>query len=402
LLAVFVLTNICIYQPAFAQEEERSILFNCTYPHLVVPIDENEVDYSLTLVNTGDKSENVRLIVESAPDNWGYQFRAIYPENMIGAVYLPSKLENEDKAKLDIRFRVTLPRDEVPGDYVFNIKAVTEDNALESSLALTVTLTREIVSIKTEEVNLVASSVVVRAEVGSDFEFVVHVNNMTEQDLTFDLATEVPPEWTVYMTHGWREEKVNTLMVKAGEAEDARLVVTPSPYQEPGKYPREYEVIFRVKSGEFEDSVDLRAVIEATYELILTTTEERPQLNVTATAGRETHISLVLYNNGTAALEDISFTSTKPDGWDITFTPDKLDSLDAQGIREIDVSIKPGEKTIAGDYATILKANSKQESDSLNYRVSVETSTAWGWIGVIIAVIVIAALFGTFIMLRRR
>ncbi len=109
-----------------------------------------------------------------------------------------------------------------------------------------------------------------------------------------------------------------------------------------------------------------------------------------------------MINNGSAALEDISFTSAKPDGWDIKFTPDKLDSLDAQTIREIEVSIRPGEKTIAGDYATVLKANSKQESASLDYRVTVETSTTWGWIGVIIAVIVIAALFGTFAMLRRR
>lgn len=402
LLAILVLASTSVCQPALAQEQERGILFTATYPHLVVPIDKSEVEFSLTLTNTGKTGEEVLLRVDSAPEGWGFQFRSIYPENTIGAIYLPSKQTDEDKAKQDLRFKVMLPRNEKPGNYTFIIKAMTTDNTIESPLFLTVSLTREIVSIETEEVDLTPESIVVRAEVGSNFEFVVHVNNKTEQDLTFDLETEVPPEWTVYITHGWREEKINTLMVKAEGTEDARLIVTPSPYQEPGKYPREYEVTFRVKSGEFEDSVDLRAVITATYELILTTPQERPQLNVTATAGQETHITLLLVNNGSASLEDISFTSSKPDGWDIEFTPDKLDSLDAKATREIDVSIKPGEKTIAGDYATILKANSKQESDSLNYRVTVETSTAWGWIGVIIAIIVIAALFGTFIMLRRR
>jgi uncharacterized membrane protein len=402
LLALFLLAGTGVYQSALAQEQERGISLRATYPHLVVPLDKSEVEFSLTLTNTGKTGEEVLLRVDSAPEGWGYQFRSIYPENMIGSIYLPSKETDEDKAKQELRFRVLLPRNEIPGNYIFMIKAVTADNAIESPLSLTVSLTREIVSIETEEVDLTPESIVVRAEVGYNFEFVVHVNNRTEQDLTFDLETEVPPEWTVYITHGWREEKINTLMVQSEGTEDARLVVTPSPYQEPGKYPREYEVIFRVKSGEFEDSVDLRAVITATYELILTTSQERPQLNVTATAGQETHITLLLVNNGSASLEDISFTSSKPDGWDIKFTPDKLDSLDAQSTREIDVSIKPGEKAIAGDYATILKANSQQGSDSLDYRVTVETSTAWGWIGVIIAIIVIAALLGTFIMLRRR
>lgn len=399
-MLVFTVTGLC--QPVSAQEEARGIVLVATYPHIIVPVDESEVVFSLTLTNEGDTGENIRLEVESAPEEWGYQFQSIYPENAIAAVYLPSRHTSEEDAEQNLRFKVTLPGNETPGDYPFIIKAITEDNAIESLFSLTVSLTREIVSIRTEEVALTPESVTIRSEVGQDFEFVVHVDNRTDQDLTFDLETEVPPEWTVYITHGWREDTINTLMVKAEETEDARLVVTPSPYQEPGKYPREYEVIFRVKSGEFEDSVDLRAVITATYELILTTTQERPLLNVTATAGQETHITLSLINGGSAALEDISFTSSKPDGWDITYAPDKLDSLDARASREIDVSIKPGGKTIAGDYAIVLKANSQQGTDSLDYRVTVETSTAWGWIGVIIAVVVIAALFGTFIMLRRR
>ncbi len=403
LMLVFVaLVTTGSQQAVFGQDEERGITFVATYPQLVVPIDESEVIFSLTLTNTGNTSENVQLQVDSAPDGWVYEFRSIYPENSIKAIYLPSKEMNEDDYTEDLRFRVTLPSNETPGDYVFNLKAVTSDNAIEASLPVTVTLTREIVTIKTEDVNLVPETIVVRAEVGNDFEFVVHVNNNTEKDLTFDLGAEVPPEWSVYITHGWREDRINTLMVKTGEAEDARLVVTPSPYHEPGKYPREYEVTFSVKSGEFEDSTNLRAVIDATYELILTTPSDRPQLNTTAIAGKETHIALSLYNNGSAALEDISFTSSKPEGWDITFTPDKLDSLDANAVREIDVSIKPGEKAIAGDYATVLKANSQQGSDSLDFRVTVKTSTTWGWISIIIVILVIMALLGTFATLRRR
>jgi len=401
-LVLFLCAGLCIPQTAVAQEQERGITFRATYTGLIVPIDSSNVVFSLTLTNTGKVGEDINLRVDSAPKGWGYQFRSIYPENTIHAVYLPPAEVDEEKAKLDLRFQVTLPRNEIPGEYPFMIRAVTVDNAIEASLSLSVLLTREIVGIETEKVDLTAESIVVRAEVGRNFEFVVHVNNDTDQDLTFDLVVEVPPEWTVYMTRGWREEKITNLMVKAGETEDARLVVMPSPYQEPGKYPREYPVTFSAKAANFEDTVNLRAVMTATYDLIFTTPEDRPQLNTTATAGEPTHVSLLLVNNGSAPLEDISFTSTSPEGWTITFTPDKLDSLDAISLREIDVSIQPAANAIAGDYAIILKANSKQGSDSLNFRVTVETPTAWGWVGIIIAVLVIAALLGTFITLRRR
>ena len=73
------------------------------------------------------------------------------------------------------------------------LKAVTADNAIEVSLPLSVVLTREIIGIEAEKVELIPESSVVRAEVGRNFEFVIHVNNETDQDLTFDLELlEIP------------------------------------------------------------------------------------------------------------------------------------------------------------------------------------------------------------------
>ncbi|MFC1937769.1 hypothetical protein ACFLWY_04365, partial [Chloroflexota bacterium] len=223
LLALLLLAGIGSYQPAVAQEQERGISLNATYTDIVVPVDQSDIVFSITLTNTGEIGEDIRLVVDSSPEGWEYQFWSIYPEHAIRAVYLPPTQIDEEKAKRDLRFKVALPSNATPGDYPFVIKAVTADDSIESSLSLTLSLTREIVSIETEEVALTPESTVVRAEVGRDFEFVVHVNNKTENDMTFDLEAEVPPEWTVYMTHGWRTEKITTLMVKAGETEDARL-----------------------------------------------------------------------------------------------------------------------------------------------------------------------------------
>ena len=99
ILVLFLYTVLCIPQTTFAQEQERGITFRATHTGLVVPIASSNVIFSLTLTNTGKRSEDINFMVDSAPKGWGYQFRSIYPENTIASVYLPHKEENEDKAK---------------------------------------------------------------------------------------------------------------------------------------------------------------------------------------------------------------------------------------------------------------------------------------------------------------
>jgi len=107
-------------------------------------------------------------------------------------------------------------------------------------------------------------------------------------------------------------------------------------------------------------------------------------------------------NTGTAEVKGISFSSTKPDGWDIKFEPDKIDTLTARDIKEISVKIKPPDKTIAGDYVISLNAMGERSSSTKDIRVTVSTPTKWGAIGVGIVVVVIAGLVGVFVRLGRR
>jgi len=89
-------------------------------------------------------------------------------------------------------------------------------------------------------------------------------------------------------------------------------------------------------------------VVTARDEFELHTATGR--LNTEVTAGEDNHLSIRLVNTGTAAIEDITLSSSKPEGWSITFTPDKVDSLEPGLSQEVDVVIKPPRKTIAGDY----------------------------------------------------
>ena len=127
------------------------------------------------------------------------------------------------------------------------------------------------------------------------------------------------------------------------------------------------------------------------------------RLNTEATAGEDNHLSIILINSGSAAIENITLSSSKPQGWDITFTPEKVDSLEAGLTKEVDVVINPPRKTIAGDYEIKLRTESKDFSpDSMTIRVTVLTPTIWGWVGVLIVLAVIAGVGVVFWRLGRR
>ena len=98
----------------------------------------------------------------------------------------------------------------------------------------------------------------------------------------------------------------------------------------------------------------------------------------------------------------IKLSSSKPSGWSIEFTPEEIDDLSSGSIQTIDVNIKPDAKAIAGDYEITLTADATQTKEDIKIRVTVETPTILGWVGVGIIVIVIAGVAVIFMRFSRR
>jgi uncharacterized membrane protein len=108
-------------------------------------------------------------------------------------------------------------------------------------------------------------------------------------------------------------------------------------------------------------------------------------------------------NNGTALIETITFSSDKTQGWDVTYKPEKIDSLVSLETKTVDINIKPPANTVSGDYMLNIYITGKQASaDKMAIRVTVETATIWGWVGVIIIIIVVVGLVGIFMRFGRR
>ncbi|MDH5695040.1 MAG: NEW3 domain-containing protein, partial [Dehalococcoidia bacterium] len=154
-------------------------------------------------------------------------------------------------------------------------------------------------------------------------------------------------------------------------------------------------------SGETKGSIDLTAEVTAKYKLSLTPSEEE-RYSTSITAGKDNYFSVDVVNEGSATIDNITFSSDKPKGWTIEFSPDEIDSLDAGVSQTIDVNIKPPSETIAGDYQISLKADAKQALDEIDIRVTVKTPPVGLWVGVGIIVLVIAGLAFIFMRFSRR
>ena len=262
-----------------------------------------------------------------------------------------------------------------------------------------------------ERVNLDVTYPTVEVTPGASSEFVVQVRYATYRGegeaCVFDLVTIAPKNWTTYITEQYKKEtriSAITLDPVFSTPQNLRLVVIPPFWYmpEPGEYTITLEVIGTNQSGEeLKGSIELKAVIPATYILALVPTAER--YNTSATAGRDNYFSVELQNNGSGAIDDITFSWDKPRGWTIEFSPDSVDSLIADSSQTMEVNIKPPSRTIAGDYSITLRAEAKQTSArELDIRVTVKTPTIWGWVGVGIVVAVIAGIVFVFMRFSRR
>lgn len=251
-----------------------------------------------------------------------------------------------------------------------------------------------------EKIELTTSYTKLEGTSGTSFEFEVELSYQGSEARVFDLVATGPKDWAVYITPSYPKDKMikDIRLEPMAYGEKINVVAAPAYWLMPE--PGEYQITVEASSGEIKGTIDLTAIVTARYQMSLTPSEER--YNTSATAGKDNYFSVAVINEGSATIDNITFSSSKPKGWTIEFSPAKVDSLDAGDFQTIDVNIKPPPKTIAGDYEISLKADAKQTLDDMKVRVTVETPTVWGWVGVGIIVLVIAGLAVIFMRFSRR
>ncbi|MBA7641817.1 hypothetical protein ES703_49502 [subsurface metagenome] len=243
---------------------------------------------------------------------------------------------------------------------------------------------------------------------GASVNFTIQLEYTGTEARVFDLVATGPTDWTTFITPSYPRDRqiLDIRMEPPAEGESSTtelIVVTATPVAwiipELGEYP----ITVEASSGDLKSSIELTAVvtsIPASYTLYLTTPDG--VLSTTAQAGKDNYFTLAVVNSGTGDIDSISLSTNKPRGWAVELSPTNIASVAAGNFQTVEMNIKPPPDAISGDYEILVRASGTQASDNVEIRVTVKTSSLWGWVGIGIIVLVIAGLAVIFMRFSRR
>jgi uncharacterized membrane protein len=367
---------------------ERSIEMAVEYPVVEVPPKE-EVSLDLIFHNKGRSNENVDIWIDSSPKGWRARIKT-YQFTVMG-VHVPS---GEDKR---LTFEAVPDKGIKPGDYEFKVKAQTPDGQFKMAQTILIKVKEKEKGAKeVKGVRLTTSYPVLRGPSDAKFEFSVEVESKLDKDAIFDLFAQGPEGWEVNFKPAYESKFISSLRLKANQSQSVAVEVKPFMLAKAGEYP----INIRVSSGDARADVKLAVVITGTYDFEVGTTTGL--LSLDARQGKPANMSFYIKNTGTATNHDIKFMSFKPENWKVEFKPEKIASIEPGDLKQVEVTITPYEEALVGDYSVGVSVEGEKVKKTLEFRVTVKASTAWGWIGIGIIVVVVVGLTGLFRWLGRR
>lgn len=370
------------------KKPERLIEMAAEYPVVVVPPKE-EVSMDIIFHNRGRSNEDVEVWIDSQPKNWKAKLKT-YRFTVMGA-HVPS---GQDKT---LTFEATPDKDVKPGEYKFTIKAKTPDDRFQMSQAIVVKVQeKEKGAPEAKGLKLTTSYPVLRGPSDAKFEFSVEVESKLDKDAVFDLSAQSPEGWTVNFKPRYEDKYFSSIRLKSNQSETVAVEVRPLALAKAGEYP----INFRVTSGQARAEAMLKVIITGTFALEAGT--PTGLLSLEAKQGKPANVSFYIKNTGTAANHDIKFMSFKPENWKVELKPEKIASIEPGELKQVEAIITPYEEALVGDYSVAIEVEGEKAKKNLEFRVTVRPSTAWGWIGIGIIVLVVAGLAGLFRWLGRR
>lgn len=230
----------------------------------------------------------------------------------------------------------------------------------------------------------------IEAAVKDPFRFSTSLHNGSGQSQIYELRVEAPQGWiALFRTEG---TQVAALKLDSGKTQEITLELTASPSTKPGKYAVPVSAVSNGDSLRLE----LEAVVKGNYSLELTTPTGR--LSDDITEGRSKKIQLLVKNTGTLPLNDLEFSSQTPTQWSATYDPAKIERLDPGDSKEVTATLTVPNKTIAGDYISTFTAKDSNTSSNAVFRMTVKTSLLSGWIGILV---ILAALWAVYYLIRK-
>ncbi len=366
----------------------RSITMAPEYPGVIVPPGE-DVEMDLILYNKGKADENINVEITSIPKGWKARVKT-YRFTVTGA-----HVKNGESTRLTF-FAEPEKKDIEPGKYVFKAEARTPDGAFTSKQDIVVTVSSEAKKEKERVVTITTSYPVLRGPSDAKFEFSVEVDNKLDKDMVYNLTSQGPENWEINFKPAYEDKYISSLRLEKNGSKSMAVEVKPNRLAEAGEYP----VTVRVGSADAKAEAKLTVILTGTYKLEAGT--PTGILSLEAQRGKPANMSFYVRNKGSATNRDIKFVSIKPENWKVEFEPEKIDALKPDELKQVEITITPADEALVGDYSVGINVDGEKDQKTMEMRVTVKASTAWGWIGIGIIVGVIVGLGGLFTWLGRR
>ncbi|MBP1697720.1 MAG: hypothetical protein H6Q41_2908 [Deltaproteobacteria bacterium] len=375
-----------------AQEEkkdtrpERGIAVYPEYTGVTVTKGET-VKMDLTVDNKGRADETIDVKLLEIPKGWKATLRG--GSYLVAGIFVPNGKSKTLALSLEPDTKVV-----DVGTYTFQITGQTADGKLTSASKLTVNVQLPTPGI--QDITITTSYPVLRGQPDSQMEFSLDVANKSETDRTFNLSAVGPEKWEINYKPAYESKQISSLQIKAGQSQTVTVQVTPLKTAPAGQYP----ILVTVASGAKKADVKLTAILTGTYKIDAGT--PTGILSLEAVAGKPANFSVFVKNTGSAVNRNVTFSSFKPENWEVTFKPEKIEALEPDQLKQVEVTVKPSAQALVGDYSVAVMVNGEKSDKTVEIRVTVRSSTAWGWIGIAVIIFVIAGLSALFIWLGRR
>lgn len=339
------------------------------------------INYSVDVKNTSSSVAHVSFSLKNLPDEWTSKIRA--------GGHDIRQLSIDADSYQTISLDIEIPLQVEKGEYKFELVARGR-NGVEATLPFLVEVSEE----GTYSTELTIDQPNLEGHTDATFSYKFNLKNLTANEQNYSLSSEVPAGWRAqFKADG---NAVTSVSLEPGANKDIDLDLIPAETASADTY----EIPIKASAGGTAAETTLEAVITGSYDIDITTPDGR--LNTDITAGRSKMIELIVQNIGTATLNDVSITSSTPPNWEVEFDESEIEVLEAGETKIIKAKVTAADDAIAGDYEASFSAKAAETSDNAVFRISVETSTLWGLIGIAIILAVFGGLFYLFKKYGRR
>ena len=390
-----VLLIFCLIVPSFilAQNDkekkdlrpERGIAVYPEYSAVTVSKGET-VRMDLTLENKGRSDETIDVKISTIPKGWKATLK--------GASYLVSGMYVANGKSRNLGLNLEPDKSIAPGTFDFQFDAQTADGKFTSTHKLAVTVQERPTG--ADDIQITTSYPVLRGQTDAKFEFSIEVANKSESDRNLNLSALGPEKWEINFKPAYESKQISSLRIKGAQNQTVAVEVNPPKEALAGEHP----ILVRISSGDKKAEAKLMVVLTGIYKLDAGT--PTGILSLEAMPGKPANLSVFVKNTGSAINRNITFSSFKPENWEVTFKPEKIDAIEPGGLKQVEVTVKPAQQALVGDYSVGVMIDGEKASKTIEFRVTVKASTAWGWIGIAVIIFVIAGLSALFIWLGRR